>query len=293
MSSDGIKRFGGSWSDAKLQALASYLEAYTQALKNKPFKLAYIDAFAGAGLREVLRSEPGWFDDSFKEEDEHYRHGSPLIALSNKPAFHTLIFIEKDSSSLSSLRSQVEALPEAAGRDIRFLEGEANEQLQKLIKRNWSGHRAVAFLDPFALEVSWETVEQIALTQAIDMWLLFPAMAVNRMLPKSGKVPDKWAKRLDRLFGEGDWHNIFYTKRQPDLFGDELISKTPRVFEELSEYVTHRLGEVFAETTNAPLILRNSSGAPLFLLCFASGNPKGAPIATRIAQHIINTSNHG
>lgn len=47
-----IRQFGGSWSDAKLAALASYLKSYTQALKNKPFKLAYVDAFAGAGLKE-------------------------------------------------------------------------------------------------------------------------------------------------------------------------------------------------------------------------------------------------
>lgn len=293
MSTQDIKRFGGQWSDAKLTALSAYLEAYTQALKNTPFKLAYIDAFAGAGLRDVKEAERGWFDTEFIEEDQQYRHGSPLIALSNKPNFQTFIFIEKDAASLKKLQEQVETLPEAKDRDINFLRGDANTQLQALMKRNWSGSRAVAFLDPFALEVNWDTIEHIAKTEAVDMWLLFPAMAVNRMLPKSGEIPPQWAERLNRLFGTNDWQKIFYTKHQPDLFGDEQISKTPKVFELLSEYVTQRLGSVFAGTHKTPLILRNNSGAPLFLLCFASGNPKGAPIATRIAQHIINSTSNG
>ncbi|MGJ8651429.1 MAG: three-Cys-motif partner protein TcmP [Opitutaceae bacterium] len=293
MSKKNIKPFGGAWSDAKLIALSAYLEAYTHALKNKPFKLAYIDAFAGAGLRDVKEAQEGWFNDEFIEEDKQYRHGSPLIALSNKPKFQTLIFIEKDAVSLNKLQEQIETLPEAKERDIHFLQGDANTQLQALMKRNWSGRRAVAFLDPFALEVNWDTIEHIAKTEAVDMWLLFPAMAVNRMLPKSGKIPPQWTERLNRLFGTNDWQEIFYTKDQPDLFGDEQISKTPKVFELLSEYVTQRLKSVFAGTHKSPLILRNSSGAPLFLLCFASGNPRGAPIATRIAQHIINSTLNG
>ncbi len=34
----------------KLRILERYLDAYTTALKNQPFKLMYIDAFAGTGL---------------------------------------------------------------------------------------------------------------------------------------------------------------------------------------------------------------------------------------------------
>ena len=104
-------------------------------------------------------------------------------------------------------------------------------------------------------------------------------MAVNRMLPKSGQMPEKWVERLNRLFGTDNWKEAFYAKEGPDLFGEERTSKTQRVFETLSDYVTERLGTVFAKTHKNPLILRNRSGAPIFLLCFASGNPKGAGIA--------------
>lgn len=288
------KSFGGSWSDDKLDALRAYLSAYTTALKKTPFKLAYIDAFAGAGTRDrPADSEDGLFDESMLEETVNYRHGSPLIALENAPAFDRFIFIERDTDSLTKLREEVGENYPAKVDQIQFREGDANDTLQELTAKNWRGHRAVAFLDPFALQVKWETIEKIAGTQAIDMWLLFPAMAVNRMLPRTGEVPDSWAARLTESFGSDEWREVFYEKSDEDLFGDEPVSKAPRVFEKLSEFITLRLNTIFAGVNKSPMILRNSSGAPMFLLCFACGNPEGAGIALKIAQFIIDKKNYG
>lgn len=55
-SKDSTHRFGGDWTDAKLDVLAKYLKSYTTALQGKPtpeqpFRKAYIDAFAGTGTR--------------------------------------------------------------------------------------------------------------------------------------------------------------------------------------------------------------------------------------------------
>lgn len=290
-----IDDFGGDWSGDKLTALREYLLAYKQALKNTSFKLAYIDAFAGSGLREIAKSIPEdeLFEDEIDEEDESYRHGSPLIALSIEPPFDAFIFIERDPDSIASLQRQIEERFGDQQPNVKYLQGDANVQLQELTEKNWRGHRAVAFLDPFALQVKWETIEKIAKTKAIDMWLLFPAMAVNRMLTKSGKIPKAWEDRLTILFGEEDWKEEFYTTLEPDMFGKEVISKTPKVFDVLSSYVTKRLASVFEKTHTKPLILRNSTGSPLFLLCFASGSPTGAKIAVGIAQHIINKQEHG
>jgi hypothetical protein len=37
----------------------------------------------------------------------------------------------------------------------------------------------------------------------------------------------------------------------------------------------------------SPLSLQNSKGTPIYSLCFAAGNPKGAPTAVKIAQDIL------
>jgi three-Cys-motif partner protein len=290
------KPFGGGWSDKKLDVLVHYLRAYTTALKNQPFELIYIDAFAGAG-RALIEDQDGdsLFDEADVRNDESYRHGSPLQAIQTDPPFHRFIFIDRNEESIATLRAQCEQTAAAKAGRIYYITGDANEELLKIAKENWRGRgrRGVAFLDPYALHVTWETIKAIADTKAIDMWLLFPAMAVNRMLPRSGVVPDEWAKKLTETFGDDEWRSVFFQTQQADLLGFESISKTPEPFQRLSDYVTSRLRAVFAGVVDAPLLLRNSGNSPLFLLCFGSGNPKGAVIAKDIANHIIKKQSHG
>ena len=51
------QRFGGAWTLIKLEVLEKYLGFYTTALKYKPFKLCFIDAFEKtADIRVVF----GW-----------------------------------------------------------------------------------------------------------------------------------------------------------------------------------------------------------------------------------------
>lgn len=47
--------FGGRWTEEKLDGVARYLQAYTTALRNQPFRRMYIDAFAGTGYRASKR----------------------------------------------------------------------------------------------------------------------------------------------------------------------------------------------------------------------------------------------
>ncbi|WP_423908754.1 three-Cys-motif partner protein TcmP [Candidatus Spongiihabitans sp.] len=159
---------------------------------------------------------------------------------------------------------------------------------------NWKSHRAVAFIDPFATQVKWNTIEKMASTKAIDLWLLFPAMAVNRMLTKTGGMPDQWQERLTECFGTDEWQPVFYQKkRQSTLFEDESsIEKVANIFEILSQFVNGRLRTIFPSVSNNNLVLKNSKNSPLFLLCFACSNPnpKAFGLAVKIANHIIDTS---
>jgi Ala-tRNA(Pro) deacylase len=48
-----------------------------------------------------------------------------------------------------------------------------------------------------------------------------------------------------------------------------------------------RLEQMFIGVSKNPLPLRNSKGVPLFLLCFAASNTRGAKPALRIANHLL------
>ena len=58
-------------------------------------------------------------------------------------------------------------------------------------------------------------------------------------------------------------------------------------FAKMSNFIINRLKSIFAGVANNPLVLKNSKNNPLYLLCFASGNPRGSKTAIKIAQDIL------
>lgn len=56
--------------------------------------------------------------------------------------------------------------------------------------------------------------------------------------------------------------------------------------EQILAYFLERLKSVFERIVEKPLILESSKNSPMYALCFAAGNPKGAPTAVRIASYL-------
>lgn len=65
------------------------------------------------------------------------------------------------------------------------------------------------------------------------------------------------------------------------------MGKNGDIFAEIEQYFMRRLRETFAGVATNPLSLRNSKNVPLYLLCFAAGNPRGASVAVKIAEDIL------
>jgi three-Cys-motif partner protein len=289
-------RFGGDWTTAKLDVLSRYLTSYTIALKDKPspdrpFIKAYIDAFAGTGYRSLKESpaqHESLFPDMAAQDSQSLLEGSAKLALRTTPAFDRYIFIERHSArckQLGNLKNEFPALAE----NIKILPGDANIEIQNLAGKDWRFRRAVLFLDPYGMQVEWNTIEAIANTKAIDLWLLFPlGIGVNRLLKKSGDIPDSWRERLNTLLGTDAWYKEFYTiQTTKTLFGTEQDHFIKESMETIGRYFNDRLRSIFAGVAEKPGVLRNSNNNPLYLLCFAVGNPKGTSIALRIAEHLL------
>lgn len=296
--SEDVQRFGGNWTNEKLARVKAYLAAYTTALKNMPFRLVYIDAFAGTGYRSIKSDDQQelFSPDLAEEEAEAYRSGSARIALENYPPFAEYHFIEQDTEKCSRLEDLKKEFPDKTA-NIHVINDDANTVLKGICDCSWRQRntRAVLFLDPFGMNVSWKTIEIIAGTKAIDMWYLFPlGVGVNRLLTKGGNIPEVWQKKLDSIFGSSDWRERFYeTKIIKGLFGEEERTTKTADFKQVADYFVSRLETLFAGVAKRPLPLYNSRNNPLYLLCFASGNKKGAPIALRIAEHILKDNSYG
>jgi three-Cys-motif partner protein len=114
-------------------------------------------------------------------------------------------------------------------------------------------------------------------------------VAVNRMLRRDANISAAWQKRLDNFFGATDWREAFYrTSSHTDLFGD-TETRTEKIadFDAISRYFVARLKTLFPGVAPNPLPLCNSANTPLYLLCFAAANPRGAKLAVKIAQHVL------
>lgn len=294
-------KFGGEWTNEKLERLRKYLEAYQTIfhsnLKAQNLSTTYVDAFAGSGKRiqptsGVESSQPSTFD-LFSEDDQvdaqNFQKGSVGVALSLPKPFHFYRFIENNPDHVQELRQFIDNQFSPMGDRITIRLGDANEEIEQWCQQtNWEKNRAVVFLDPYGMQVKWRTIEVIAQTQGIDMWLLFPlGQAVNRLLTTKGKPPEVWAQRLTGMFGTDAWEAAFYQKSsQLSLFDEAPKHEKMATFQSVADFFVARLKSVFKEVAQ-PRPLYNSRNNPLFLLCFAASNPRGASTAIKIAEHIL------
>jgi three-Cys-motif partner protein len=280
-------RFGGPWTIQKLDALRAYLSGYAQALKNQPFRRLYIDAFAGTGDRAAKRQRTATLME-IPELDEITK-GSVRLALEIDPPFDRYIFIEKRQSRSSTLKDLKAEFPD---RDIDVLSEDANTAVQRICREtDWRSNRAVLFLDPYGMQVSWATLETVAAAKAIDVWMLYPTgMGLNRLLTNDGKIPAEWQQALDRSLGCSDWRQAFYREVETtDLFGQASTERVKDAGPEKSEaFLLNRLRAIFSGVAPETLPLINSRGQVMYLLCFACGNPRGVALAMKIARSVIN-----
>ena len=284
------QQFGGRWTEEKLERVRKYLVAYATIMRKFKFKFAYIDAFAGTGYNaiEADDQEAALFPE-FNQEEKAFLDGSARIALKVEPRFNKYIFIEKSEERVRELEKLKNEFPDKAA-DMSVVHEDANAHIQKLCRSpGWDTRRAVIFLDPFGMHVSWETMEAIAKTKAIDLWILFPlGVGVNRLLRRDAKISRAWREKLDDFFGTPDWFDAFYaTRENHDLFGKSTKIEKTSNFDQISAFFVKRLKSIFPGVAEKPLELKNSVGNPLFLLCFAAGNEKGAKTAVKIAGDIL------
>lgn len=284
--------FGGDWTEEKLERVRKYLVAYATIMSKQRFKFAYSDAFAGTGYRTLEQdgsTNELMFPELVDQESQKFLIGSARIALHSRPRFNKYIFIEKDAGRFAELNKLREEFPDVA-EDIILVNADCNVYLQDLcLNHVWKRNRAVLFLDPFGMQVEWKTIEAIAQTKAVDLWLLFPlGVAVNRLLRRDGNINEVLRQRLDELFGTTEWFDAFYeTKVVRSLFGEETRLEKIVNLDRIGKYFVTRLQTIFARVAENPLPLYNSRNNPLYLLCFAAGNPKGAPTAVKIADDIL------
>lgn len=285
--------FGAQHTEIKLELVEKYLKTYMAALRGRFKQLWYIDAFAGTGSRTVkIEERNGDLFEVAAPARVEKRRGSARIALDIKPAFDRLVFMEQNPDHCAALHN---LRTTNLHRDISVLQGDANRLIQDQIKWDgWKSTRAVMFLDPYGMQVEWDTLKAIAETRAIDVWYLFSLSGLYRQAARNINDVDQ-SKRaaLTRMLGTNEWENELYsTVKAPLNLLDGL--EAPEIRQRnadvagLEEYVKKRLESIFPKVLD-PFPLPPAKKPQRFsLFCLISNDSSAAiSLASKFGDHIL------
>jgi three-Cys-motif partner protein len=277
----GMKhRFGGEWTEQKLEVLRKYLDFFPRALGGSKFELVYIDTFAGNGKCTIKTGPSG----------ERTIEGSATIALNTKRPFDRYFFIEQRRKFVRGLEALKASHP--MGERISITHGDATEHLAHVLSAiNWRSTRGVLFLDPYGLQCTWEMVKRVAATQALDVFFLVSISGLTRQAAKiaSNIDSDKQAA-LDRFLGTASWREALYRPpNQRDIFDSAPSHEREAGTEAIVQFVHDQLESVFPYVA-PPLILKGPNNAPLYALFFAVSNPgqKALSLAGRVSRDVLS-----
>jgi three-Cys-motif partner protein len=262
----------GPWSEDKLELLRKYLNAYTAIMQGQRWcrnGYHYIDAFAGTGRPRA-------------RDEERYIDGSPRVALTIQNPFHSYTFIELAPWRVHRLQELQNEFPD---RDIRIRQEDCNRIITTEIIpriRYEQFNRGLIFLDPFSMNTEWTTIEQIAETRALEVFMNFPVMALNRTaLPNDPyALTETQIQRMNHFWGSTEWRGNIY-EEVLTLFGPVEMKIHSTTGRRLGQLFKRRLEQVFPYVTD-PLVMTNSRSAPLYCLIFAGPHSLGTEIAQDI-----------
>ena len=284
--------FGGDWTIQKLSIIDQYLSAYTKVLKNSKVKTIYIDGFAGSGETvfksddEVVATQQTTFLPNEKIEEISVAEGSAVLSL--KYDFDGYYFVELDADRMAKLKARIKNdFPEKFNK-IKFLKGDANKEINAIMDRLTVYDRCLMFIDPFSLEMNWETLKTVSTKAIVDLWYLFPMNALIRNMPKDmDKILQQNINVIEKTLGITNFKEMFYEEGAVDLLGSR---RTQRISQnEIIDIIKGRLKETFAYVYEKPKLLTNARNSILFLLCFMMTNDseKAVGAANRIVDGIM------
>ena len=143
-------------------------------------------------------------------------------------------------------------------------------------------------LSPFHHTFHSHSFGGFGIAKKIDCWILFPLSATARIMPRGDEPSPAWSSRLDWVFGGREhWEDFYSPSPQLSLFGDDPTQERSGGSDLIAARYRRRLESVFRRVAPTSRTLANSKNSPMFELFFAASNPVGAPVAIRIADHIL------
>ena len=254
---DGLPEFvsKGIWTARKLYFLCEYLDQTTRAMKARrgfPGGLSYVDLFCGAGVSVV--------DDG--ENPSRRFPGSALIAAAMPNHFDRLVLVDKSGDSLRAACARITRLGSKSC--VVAIEGDSNDRVDDVLAALPEHALNVAFVDPYSLDVHFETIRRLAERRPLDLIILFSDRFDLGRNVHATYYPAAEESKLDRFLGESNW------KQQLDALPDHSGPAIRQFFAD--RYLKHLHAIGYRHSRSWPI---DGPAGPAFRLVFASKNSLG------------------
>ncbi len=291
--SEPKSKWGGNWTEEKLEAFEKYVNAYLTIMNAQKQKYngwpitIYFDGFAGSGKRTSSsdKEENNLFSDYLVKEELEVYKGSAERVLSLTQKFDYYFFVDSDKSSIISLAKIMEEKG-IVNKNCDFVNDDVNNQLNMLSNFINDKKAALVLLDPFGMQIDWSSIEKLK-GKRVDLWILIPSgVIINRFLDKKGKL--LFRNKLEFYFGlnEDEIKKKFYETEQIEtLFGPiDITNKTNDSVNKIAELYIERLKGIWNYVSDKPLKLFNTRNVPIYHFVFASNNQTAHKIAKQIIE---------
>jgi three-Cys-motif partner protein len=174
-----------------------YLDIFLDAMKNRFKKRIHIDLYSGSGMSERPRSSC-------------LRAGSPFIALDRQPKFDHYIFCEKNGQDLRALEARIashfpDQKPSIIPGDCNEQVDRINQELNKVIGDLGDSTLTFCFIDPYALDVHFETIKKLAENRKMD-FMINIMLGLDVKLNWRAYLADS-SLTIANFLGSQDWRN--------------------------------------------------------------------------------------
>jgi three-Cys-motif partner protein len=280
-----MNKFGGNWTQKKIEILVEYAGAYLTIMnKYAPkfgWKLLYFDGFAGSGVI---------YDKNDLEKQEPLVGAAMRILKIDEPcSFDYYYFVEFAEAKAKELQDRVKS--EFSSKNFTIKHEDFNTQIEAMAKflggSKGKGFKVLAYIDPCGMQVNWRSLELLQ-KHSVDAWILVPTgMGVNRLLKNDKEISDAWLEKLEVFLGmeRTEILEYFYkTKTEHTLFGeDTVIVKESKAIERSAELYQSRLASIF-NYVSEPFVLKTNSNVTLFHFFMVSNNQTAVKISNQIIK---------
>jgi three-Cys-motif partner protein len=250
----------GNWAQKKYKLVGKYCDIFTSGMKNK-WNLVYIDLFSGPGIVKI-------------KETPTLMKNSALLAMTLPNPFHHFILNDFSSSAAHSLQTRIQRLH--PGKSCKIYNEDANKVVDKIFNElpaslQQSKPLFFAFIDPFSLNLHFETIKKLAVRQ-VDI-LVLHALQMDGIRNMGHYIKDNNPK-LDLFFGNSGWRT---------RISEEQVAKSKFV-KFLSDEFDENIKKLGYKAALIKERITNSQGSGIYYLSFYSKHDRGLEFFEKVRK---------